>query len=118
VEAASVTPEPPLDLENDPDYVALSASLDLLANQYNIAREDIVTLRQLRDNALADPTKFASELKQNGTIPALPRPQKVVKAPLVGCASPGVDTTDLEQQVDKGIVDRAPFCGSLRIFHN
>lgn len=69
------------ELEQNPDYIALSASLNLLQTQHAKASRDIVKLRELKSEALVDPEKFKDELVKTGNIKEAPKPQKIAKVP-------------------------------------
>jgi hypothetical protein len=69
------------ELQQNPDYIALSSSLNLLRSQHAKASRDIVKLRELKAEALADPERFKEELKQTGQVQGAPKRQNIARAP-------------------------------------
>jgi hypothetical protein len=104
-----------IDLENNPDYIALSSAFDLLASQKTIASQDIVQLKELKSAALQNPEKFIQKL-QAGKGENFPDRQKVVRAPLVPWSKYGIYNPGLDQRLATGIVNRTPSFGETRIF--
>lgn len=69
------------ELQQNPDYIALSSSLNLLRSQHAKASRDIVKLRELKAEALADPEGFKEGLKQTGQVRGAPKRQNIAHAP-------------------------------------
>lgn len=110
----------PIDLDNNPDYIALTSALSLLQTQRTRARNDIVQLNKLKTEALADPTRFVTELKKTGHIQNAPEMQAIVRTPLISWNQYGLDNQEtkmLEYQIRKGIVEHEhPPFSQVRLF--
>lgn len=118
--AASKPVPKPIELENNPDYLALSSALSLLQAQRDRARNDIVQLSKLKAEALINPESFIANLKRTGKIKDAPQMQTIVRTPYIPWEQYGLDNLDtqmLDRQLKKGIVEsnHEPFT-SVRLF--
>lgn len=105
-----------IDLDNNPDYIALSSAYNLLASQKTIASQDILELKRLKAAALEDPKQFIQLLQAGKTGKMLPDRQKVVRAPIVPWSKYGIYNPGLDQRLASGIMDRSPSFGEFRLF--
>lgn len=115
----SVSTPTTIDVQDNPDYIALTSALSLLQMQLQIAQNDIVTLRNLKMDAMSNPEQFLLHLKSNtnpnatstndtsrGLKSMIPSMQRIVKIPLISWDKYGIDNSSLDAQIKKGVVDR------------
>lgn len=76
-------PPLPLDLDSNPDAIALKAAISVLRLQQQKSRRDIQTLRKIKDAALEDPTSFVEDLR-SGRLTSPPLPRDPLAATLAG----------------------------------
>lgn len=72
-----------MDLDTNPDYIALKSTLSLLTEQRDQAQKDIVHLEALKKQALDDPIKFRDDLIATGAIRGAPSRQTPIPTPSI-----------------------------------
>lgn len=107
-----------LDLENNPDYIALNSALSLLKGQKKSAQEDIIKLRQLKQQALENPETIYEQLAKDGSIGGVPKPQSVVKVPVIPFEKYGIENARLSKRLKSGIMDTVSGYGAVRLFED
>ncbi|KAI9317384.1 hypothetical protein BX666DRAFT_1936765 [Dichotomocladium elegans] len=70
-------------LENNEDYKATVAALNVLRQQLQIATKDVETLCTLKEDALKRPFEFLAELKQKKSRRRVPKLQKIAYVPTI-----------------------------------
>ena len=112
---------PPIDrelekkcLESNTDYIALHSALKLLYAQREVARNHIRRLAVQKERSLDEPRLFLHDLLSENLD--LPRPQHIVKCPLIDWQSYTPDEK-LELMVNHGIVDNV-VVKSTTVFSN
>jgi len=84
VEPSPSTPSPPnATLAANPDYIALQSALSILNAQQKQVVEDMHTLLQLKQKALADPLWFKHLAETGRLSDMVPKKQNIVKCPKV-----------------------------------
>lgn len=117
--ASSVTGKTePLDLDNNPDYIALNSALSLLEGQKKSAQEDIIKLSQLKQQALEEPETIYEQLARDGSIMGVPKPQSVVKVPVIPFEKYGIENPRLTRRLNRGIMDTVSGYGAVRLFED
>lgn len=112
--SASTTP---IDVETNPDYIALTSALSLLINQRSVACNDLIQLKKLKTEALGNPEKFLAGLRRSGgKLAGAPKMQRIVRAPIVLWKSYGIENVHLDHQLARGLVDRQPVLTPIRLF--
>lgn len=103
-----VAPRPPthpFSTQTNPDAIALRAATSLLQTQKARAASDMANLQSIKQAAMADPEGFiqgiaSGELREGRWkegVPAIPRPQDVVRMPAVNWAKYGVVGESLDK---------------------
>lgn len=105
-----------IDVETNPDYIALTSALSLLLTQRSVACNDLVQLKKLKAEALSNPEKFLAGLRRTGKLPNVPKMQRIVRAPIVSWKTYGIENVHLDHQLARGLVDRTPALTPIRIF--
>ncbi|VVT51289.1 uncharacterized protein SAPINGB_P003047 [Magnusiomyces paraingens] len=105
-------------IENNPDYIALTSALSILESQRAKARRDIICLKNLKTEALRNPEDFMREVRKTGRVYGAPTMQNIVRAPFIQWEKYGIDLSDLEQRIRRGIVDNPEHASfsSIRLF--
>ncbi|KAF2436565.1 hypothetical protein EJ08DRAFT_655551 [Tothia fuscella] len=104
----TTAPRPPLrpfSSKTNPDAIALRASLSLLQTQKARAASDMVALQTIKQVAMADPEGFIKGITSGevsaGTwgegVPAMPKPQDIVRMPPINWAKYGVVGESLDK---------------------
>jgi hypothetical protein len=101
VESSPTTTSPNATLATNPDYIALQSALSLLNTQQKQAVEDMHTLLQLKQKALADPVWFKHLAESGRLSDMVPKKQNIVKCPKVEWERYGNLGSKLGRQLEK-----------------
>lgn len=105
-----------LDVETNPDYIALTSALSLLLTQRSVACNDLIQLKKLKTEALDNPEQFVAGLRRTGKLPRVPKMQRIVRAPMVSWKTYDIENVHLDHQLARGLVDRQPALTPIRLF--
>lgn len=105
-----------IDVETNPDYIALTSALSLLLTQRSVACNDLIQLKKLKAEALDNPEQFVAGLRRTGKLPRVPKMQRIVRAPMVSWKTYDIENVHLDHQLARGLVDRQPALTPIRLF--
>lgn len=115
--AANVAPTLlPIDVETNPDYVALTCALSLLQAQRAVTFNDLISLKKQKADALGNPALFINALRRTGGLEDIPKMQTITRAPRVSWKKYGIEASVLEHHLSRGLVDRQPVASPITLF--
>lgn len=107
----------PIDVETNPDYIALTSALSLLQTQRSVACNDLIQLKKLKSDALETPELFLTTLRRTGKLHNAPKMQRIARAPMVSWKKYGIENTVvLDHHLSRGLVERQPAFNPVKLF--
>ncbi len=107
------TPIPKLNVNENPDYIALKSTLSLLESQRKQSTKDILKLDLLKTEALSNPQMFINNLQTNShKIPVM---QKIVQVPKIDMKKYPVGNSNVVNDED-GNEEKDPMFKETRLF--
>lgn len=106
----------PIDVETNPDYIALTSALSLLQTQRSVACNDLIQLKKLKSDALEMPELFVASLKRTGKLQNVPKMQRITRAPIISWKKYRIENAVLDHRLARGLVERQSVFNPVRLF--